>query len=481
MIILITGLFSCASTWKYTEYAPTISADGDTLIFQSDRNKQNNYKIYIKKKNNKTWGEPQILRTVNSDFVDGAPFITYDQNSLLFSSNRKGGHGDIDIWISYRKGGTWSVPENIGRPVNSSGYEGFASLSPDGKTLYFIRDCPEKTKCRGDKFGIYTAVKVNGKWKIPKKMPAPVNSEFCEFGPIILADGKTLIFSSTRPGGFGGYDLYLTKKTQKNTWTKPLNLGDFINTKMDDNLVTIPASGEIMYYAKTDRESPDVSRIHSVPIPPELQHAKVITVAGTVSDSNDQEIKLPAKITLTDMNDDTMPIIINSNEKDGKYIALLNSGSLYDVSVTTPGYTFYSTRIDLSGQTNLSRIKKDIKLESLKIGAKIILNNMYFKYKSYRLLKSSKYELKRIIRLLRGNPDMIIEIGGHTDNVGSRRYNRKLSRKRAWSVMKHLIRNGVPKKRLKARGYGEARPVVTNRNRRLKKKNRRVEIKILRI
>jgi hypothetical protein len=129
------------------EYAPTISADGNTLIFESDREERYDWKLYITHKTATGWSAPLRLDEVNSDDWDGAPFLTYDQNYLILSSWRKGGLGDVDIWISERLGDSWTKPKNLGPPINTEGYDGFASLSSDGKTLYFMRKAAESAKC----------------------------------------------------------------------------------------------------------------------------------------------------------------------------------------------------------------------------------------------------------------------------------------------------------------------------------------------
>jgi hypothetical protein len=464
----------------YCEYSPTISADGKTLIYQADMHKKGDYKIYIKQLLNGKWTLPRLLENVNSDYSDGGPFITYDQNFLIISSKRPGGFGNADLWVSQRIGDRWARPVNMGRPVNSSGYDGFASLSPDGRVLYFVRECPEKKECTSDKFGIFTSVNDEGGWSEPVKMPYPINTDYCEFGPIILADGNTLLFSSTRPGGFGSYDLYKTEKMEDGAWSKPVNLGSFINTKMEDSLVSITASGDIMYYTRAKYKDRDSSRIYSVPIPVNMRQSKVITLSGTVMDAKNEAIKIAAKITITDISrPDKPPIVIKSNEEDGKYIVILNKGKVCDISVSGKGYLFYSTKIDLKALTEFREVKKDIRLEPLQIGSAMVLHNLYFEYMRWRLLADSKYELNRVIKLMNENPGMKLEISGHTDNTGTLRYNRTLSQKRAWSVVNYLVAHGVPLNRLVARGYGPSKPIVSNNNARLRARNRRVELKVL--
>jgi OmpA-OmpF porin, OOP family len=485
-IFLLAGmtLFSRSSNYEYSEYSPTISADGRTMIYQADIDEAKKYKIYAKQKVFDKWSRPVALDSINSGYADGGCFITYDQNALIFTSDRRGGMGNCDLWISQRKGESWSEPVNMGSPINSPGYEGFASLSPDGNTLFFVRECPEKTGCK-DKLGIFYSEKVNGAWQEPKKMPYPINTESCEFGPVILADNLTLIFSSTRPDGYGGYDLYKTEKTENGGWSKPVNLGNFINTKGEDSLIAIPASGDIMYYTKSvDKDtgsSESARRIFSVPIPENLQQTKVVIVKGTVRDKRNTDKTLFAELTITDINRDDRPITVYSNKDDGKYIVILNKGKICDFSVKSAGYLFYSRKIDLTGLHQYKEINEDILLEPIMVGANIVLNNMYFEFRSYRLLKDSKYELNRIIRLMKENPTLKVEISGHTDNIGTDMANNKLSMQRAQSVVEYLINKGISRDRLVSKGYGKKKPIATNKSDEGRKENRRVEIEVLAI
>ena len=480
--------FSCASPkpssgTAYSEYSPTISADGRTMVFQADIDEPKRYKIYSKTKIFDTWSRPIALDRINSAYNDGGCFITYDQNYLIFTSDRPGGLGNCDLWISQRNGDDWSEPANMGAPINSASYEGFASLAPDGNTLYFVRECPEKTSCK-DHLGLFYAEKVNGAWQAPKKMPSPINSDYCEFGPIILADNISLIFSSTRPGGFGGYDLYKSERSEDGTWSEPMNLGSFINTKGEDSLVAIPASGDIMYYTRPlegseSRRGEGIRRIVSVPIPEELQQSKVVIVRGTVRDKRNTAKTLFAHITLTDIQNDDRPIVINSNKQDGAYLVILNKGKTFDFAVKSKGYLFASKRINLTNLQSFKEINEDILLEPLVKGAGIVLHNMYFEFKSYKLLPESKYELNRIIEIMRENPTLTIAVSGHSDIVGSDAANLKISKRCAESVVDYLAQRGIPRPRLVAKGYGRSRPVASNKTEEERKKNRRVEIEVL--
>lgn len=469
----------CAVLTKYSEHSPTISPDGKMLIYQADRDAPNNFQLYVKLRTSAGWSTAFSISNISSSAGDGAPFITYDQNYLLFSSRRRGGQGDVDIWMAKRLGSFFEAPVNFGKPINSPGYDGFASLSPDKNTLYFVRQCPEKKLCRDGGFGIFWAQYQKGVWGVPRKMPAPINSNYCEFGPVILADNTTLIFSSTRPGGFGGYDLYRSERRGNGSWTKPRNLGKSINTPQDDKLLSIPAAGDIMYQSKAVSKDPEVYRIKTSPLPPSLLQSHVLALSGAIMEKDDESKKLRANITITDTAHDRNPIIISSNEKDGSFCALLRKGAVYDVAVTATGYTFYSSRIDLRKLATYRELRQDIYLQPLKVGATMVLNNLYFSVNQFRLLQASRYELDRLVALMRQNPGLAIEISGHTDDEGQEEFNIQLSGRRAYEVVKYLAKNGIARKRLRYMGYGSQIPVGSNATVAGKAQNRRVEIKIL--
>jgi outer membrane protein OmpA-like peptidoglycan-associated protein len=198
-----------------------------------------------------------------------------------------------------------------------------------------------------------------------------------------------------------------------------------------------------------------------------------------VKDAKDTSKLLSAQITIQDEEKKKGIKVVECNKKDGKYIVILNKGFTYDFSVNKKGYTFYSDRIDLHKIDKYEELQKDILLEPIQAGTSFILNNLLFKYKSFKLKKSSKYELIRIINILNSNPRMVVEIGGHTDNIGSPEYNMELSNKRVGSVVKYLIKYGAEKKQIKAKGYGMTKPLAENTTEEGRKKNRRVEMKIL--
>jgi OmpA-OmpF porin, OOP family len=250
----------------------------------------------------------------------------------------------------------------MGPVINSAGYDGFGSISPDGNTIYFTRECNDKKGA--DKFCLMTSTKVGGAWKEPVRLPVPLNSEYSDFAPIIMADGKSLVFSSTRPGGFGGYDLYKTEMMTNGKWSVPVNLGPTINTKLDERIVSIPASGDVMYYSRaTEASGGKVTyRIETASIPREYQQKSVITIEGVVTDKNDSKKTLHTQVIAKDLTtNDTISVM--SNEEDGKYFIVLNKEKKYELSVIGKGYALFTTNLDLSNISKFDAIIRDVQLE----------------------------------------------------------------------------------------------------------------------
>lgn len=405
ILILAVAVTSCGTNYAYrSQHSPTVSPDGNMLIFQSDHQSPGVYDCVIKFKTGLGWTPPVPLLFANTRMNTAGPFITYDQNYLLLTSDQKGGKGDVDLWIAKRGKALWGKAENLGAPVNTAGYEGFGSISPDGTALYFTRECDEKTG--KDKFCIFKSTRSNGQWTEPVRLPAPINSESSDFAPIVMADGTSMIFASNRPGGRGGYDLYKSEMMSGGAWSEPVNLGDEINTKYDDRIVSVPASGDVIYYSHPEEKGGKlVYRIKTGKLPVEMKQSSVITIAGVVTDRNDPKKALGAEICVTDVQTRGIQKF-SSNSEDGKYFIILNKKKAYDVTISKKGYLFYSTRVDLSDVRKFDAIIRDIELVPIETGSSMLLNNLFFKLNSDSVFdyEKTQAELDRLARLMQANP-----------------------------------------------------------------------------
>lgn len=354
------------------EYAPTIQADGKTIIYQ--RSEKKKYALYETHLANGAWGEPTAISKINdtSDSTDllGGPSISFDGNTLYFFRS-VGKDGNHDIFYSKRTKDGWSDPVNIGEPINTlpvvdkdkitrGGYEAFPSVTADGKTLYFIRINQEGPRDRDLRKQntfctcIYRSDKnEDGKWGKPQKLPWPINQD-CEKAPRIMADGKTLIFSSNRPGGKGGYDMYQSKLNVLGEWSTPAPL-NFVNTEKDDQLPCISAEGDLMYYTYNNED------IYSVVIPPKLRQFMNNVVQGYVLDE-DTKAGISAKIIVTDALTSEVVTEQDNNPSDGRYTLVLPVGRSFNIEFVKEGYSSYLYAFDLRSVKKYQEKSLDVQL-----------------------------------------------------------------------------------------------------------------------
>lgn len=358
-----------------TEYAPTIQADGKTLILErAEAGKK--YALYESHLENGVWGKPVPLDRVNKfgDTTDlvGGPSLSFDGNTMYFFRS-VGMNGDHEIFYSERTKDGWSEPKNIGEPVNShpvadkkgvlsGGYEAFPSVSADGSTLYFVRkneEGPQDKLLRKESENLFclcifkSTKDKDGRWTKPEKLPWPINQD-CEKAPRIMADGRTLIFSSNRPGGKGGYDMYQSKLNELDEWSMPVPL-DFVNTDKDDQLPCISAEGDLMYYTYNN------SDIFSVVIPPKLRQFMNNLVQGYVRDE-DSGAGIEAQIEVTDALTSETLMRLESNAADGRYTIVLPVGKSFNIEFRKPGYSSFTQALDLRKVHKYQEKVLDVKL-----------------------------------------------------------------------------------------------------------------------
>jgi outer membrane protein OmpA-like peptidoglycan-associated protein/Tol biopolymer transport system component len=343
------------------EYAPSISADGKTVVFET--NKSGSYKLYESKFTNGDWQLPSPIENVNNygDSTDliGGPSISFDGNTLFFFASIGFGNS-ADIYFSTREKSGWSVPQSIGAPINTDGYEGFPSISADGKYLYFVRQNVEGPQDRDLRklesfcFSIYQAERnEDGTWNNPKKLPYPINQD-CEKAPRIMADGKTLIFSSNRPGGMGKFDMYQSSLTPLGEWSFPVPLS-YANSAEDDQLPTIAAQGDLMYFVYQNQD------IYSVVIPPNLRQFVNNIIQGNITDEDTGQ-GIAAKIIVRDALTSNIISEIDNNPEDGAYTVVLAAGKYYNLEVIKDGYSSFIKSFDLRSVLDYQETRQDIKL-----------------------------------------------------------------------------------------------------------------------
>lgn len=402
----------------YSHVFPSLSGDGNQMIYLTDYTNEDGFETrYTYKTGAEVWADPEPIPSINRPSLDhtGSFCLSYDGNFVVFSSRRSPGIGNYDIWISEKNGNRWSQPKNPGKPLNSSGHEGNPSLSPDGKSIYFMRceamDNTEKRNCQ-----LYVSHRISAiRWSEPEALPDYINTGH-ETTPRILADNKTLIFASGRSGGKGKMDLYSTSLNQ-NTWTKPKSLS-FINTDQNDEFITVPARGDIIYFSGTYR---DKYNIFKAIIPEEFRAQKVLMLTGMVTYDDGQKPSDDVLIQAFDLSTGEVFTTTKLKKNDDSYTIFLPEGTSYDVSAFPQkgGHTYQSQFFDLSDMLIARKEQLSISLLAIKSGMSMPLSTIRFEDYSAVLRDDSNIEIKRIIGFLKKNPGSRIEIGAFIDQVYS--------------------------------------------------------------
>jgi len=480
---------------SYSDFAPVISADGSTMFFTSRRPvtgkemKQRGqamervYSCSMNAKNNKWVNTFMLSAAINMEGRNNSAIgISNDGQHLLLYRDDISGNGDI--YESILSGAEWSRPELIAEPVSTKYHESSASMSPDGKTLYFISDRPGGI---GGRDIWYCTLDANGKWKNAVNLGLPVNTPQDEEGIFIHPDGKTMYFSSKGHKGLGGYDVYRTiRQTPDGNWSEPVNLGAPLNTAGDDVYFVLEANGTTGYYASArpgGNGEKDIYKVTFLWLEEKHVTPNLVLVKGTISD--DKGKPFSASIEIMDNEKNEVVTKLSSNSVTGKYLVSLPSGKNYGIHVSAKGYLFHSENFNIADASSYAEVNKDIVLKKIEVGETIILKNIFYDFDKATLRNESVSELQRLVSLMEQYPTLKIELSSHTDSKGADDYNLTLSQSRAQSVVDYLISKNISKDRLVAKGYGETVPVALNQNPdgtdnpEGRQMNRRTEFKIL--
>ncbi|MCW3072454.1 MAG: hypothetical protein JWO44_2344 [Bacteroidetes bacterium] len=474
----------------YADYSPVLSADQSTIFFtsrrpettgsQKDDEGNNMEDIYTADKTKSGWSKAtNIGSPVNTEWHEATVGISPDGQTILVY---KDDMGDGNIYSTSLDGDVWSKPVKLNENITTKYWEPSAFISADGNTLYFTSDRP-------DGFGgsdLYISrLTSEGDWGKAVNMGPNINTPYDEDAPCIHPDGVTLSFSSNGHNTMGGFDIFTSLLSEEGTWSEPINAGYPVNTTYDDIFYVVSPDNRTAYFSsfRTDGFGEKDNYMATFP---DRKETPLTLMKGVV---NDESGKPAGKVIITVTDNETGNVVgvYHTNKKTGKFLFILTPGKNYNITYQADNHLFYSENMEIPKKSNYYEIDKSVSLTPIVVGSKIILNNIFFDFDKASLRTLSNVELRNLVMLLKSNPNLKVEISGHTDSKGDAAYNQKLSEERAQAVVNSLIASGIDAGRMTAKGYGKSIPASNNKkangkdNPEGRQLNRRVELKVTQI
>lgn len=466
----------------YDDLGPHITADGRTIMYGVENSpdnlggKEDGEDIWVTTSTDgKTWSKSTNMGSVvNSKDVNNLAAISADNNMLLFCKSD-------GFEVRKRTQDGWSQPEylNVKFKNESSTMEG--NLSPDGKAILFTSKLSQNLyyKTEGKEKDVYVSIQEkDGVWSAPINLGKQINTEEDEVSPFLASDGRTLYFASSGRPGYGGHDIFMSKRQGDGwtSWSEPLNLGPEINSIGFDAYYTLPASADYAYLV-SNTNSYGAADLVRVKLPEAIKPEPVVLLLGRTVNAKTKN-PMSADILFEDLAEHKEVGEAISDPKTGSYRITLPNGRNYGIRAVAKGFLSVNENLELITITKYTEIQKDLFLVPIEVGETMQLNNVFFE-QGRPILKSQSFpELDRLVQIMVENPTVKIEVSGHTDNVGNKDALMKLSQDRVLAVKAYLEKKGIKKDRVDGKGYGATQPIAPNSTEENRQRNRRVEFKI---
>lgn len=479
---------------SFNEYFPGITADDQYFIFT--RRLESSYPhedfFLCQRLPDGTWGPAYNLGPpVNTNNNEGSVSISTDGQFIFFAAcDRQKRHTlqgrernappeeiyqGCDLYYTKLDGDKWAIPRHLGDVVNSNGWESTPSLSFDGLSLYFASTRPGG-------FGgsdIWMSRFEEGKFLEPVNLGPDINTPGNEQTPFIHPDDQTLYFASNHWPGFGDFDFFYSRRNEKGAWSKPINMGYPINTSGTEKGLLVNRSGDLAYFSSRDRSDGFGGvDIYSFELYPEARPKELSYVKAVVVDDETSE-PLQATAELLSLLTGTRVIETSTNSKTGSFLVVLQANQDYALSINKMGYLFHSENFSLKSSDKKDPFTLQVRLKKVKKDESVVLHNVFFDVESFELKPESRVELNKLAEFLNLQPSVKIEISGHTDNTGLRQNNITLSENRAKAVRQYLIEKGINANRLSFKGYADTKPIADNNTEVGRQKNRRTEYRVI--
>ncbi|MFP5470455.1 MAG: OmpA family protein [Bacteroidia bacterium] len=492
------------------EYLPMLSPDNELLFFTRRYERKNLGDLVTtiveeltlsRKTSENEYSAGQIMKAPFNvpEYTNyGGVSISPDNREMFICACKmEKGYNNCDIYVTNyhqeedstgKKIYIWSELENLGSNINGEKtWEAQPSISADGKTLYYAKIGPDTQM-----HDIYFSERQeDGSWGIGQPIGNIINTLGNDKSPFIHSDSKTLYFvSQVQPEygrfGAGDYDIYFTRQNEETgEWEKPQNIGYPINTTGNEEGMIVSLDGEKAVFFSDKQKVREGGRdIYTFDIPPYAKPEKVIIVKGqAVFETEEQKENAKIEIHYADETKKPKEVDLKTDE-EGTYVVVVNVGKEPEdvlLTVKSEGTAFESKLITKKVVEETALVKSDLKIQSLKPNSSYTINDILYQTSSADLEESSKLILKQFAIYLSQNPNLVVEISGHTDDVGNDNENLVLSDSRAKTVMHFLITQGISAERLSAKGYGETKPKAPNNSTENRAKNRRTDFVIKRL
>lgn len=474
------------------EYSASLSPDNTFLFFTRKENRSPSefggsvarapvgVEIFYRSKamGNNTWAKgEEMVSPFNQGHTNGAAALTADNKTMYFVVCPNNEYQACDLWFSRWEGFAWAPLQRVSQNINSAQWDSQPTISYDGNSLIFSSNRPGGLG--GTDLYMSERNPQTNEWGPPKNLGAVLNTDKNELTPFLHSDSQTLYFSSKGHDNIGGYDVFYTRRKPDGTWEKPINIGNPINTQADEVSFFVSLDGKKGYFSSNNLKSkegksigPGGLDVYSFDLYEEARPAEVFVVRGVLKDNDGQRLGGSIEV----FNETTQQkTTIEADRRDGEFVAILKANEEHTISVETPGLAFSAKSI------TKENAQDTVALATGKIseGAAFNLSELYFETNSIALSPKAKTYLKAFARWLDKNKSAQIAIHGHTDNVGDSNANLALSADRANAVKQFLIDLGVQAHRIQAKGFGSTKPIASNATTEGKSKNRRTEFVIL--
>lgn len=434
-------------------------------------------KFFLSKRVRNLWEKANELN-LNWPVDDqiGALSVSADGNTMYFAAcGLQDGFGSCDIYQSILVNNDWGQPVNLGERVNSTGWDSQPCISADGNQLIFV----SKRKGGFGESDLWKSVRLSdGSWSEAINLGEYLNTSGNEMAPYLHADGKSLYFSSTGHIGMGNADLFLSRLDEADRWSKPVNLGYPINTIGEELNIVFNSDGIQAYISCNRNDGFGGFDIYSV-WPDNKNKPDAVSFVKIIVRDSISKAYLLSDYEIIDLESSVEIVSGQTDQRNGSFIQALPNGKRYSLLIRKTGYCIHTEHFNLEKRSDNQPLIIEILLLPIRIGSTIVLNNVFFDVGKSEIKPESISELNQVVDFLNLNPDIKIELGGHTDSDGDAISNLKLSTERAESVRHYLIGKGIVEDRISAKGYGSILPVATNLTIEGKRINRRTEFRII--